>query len=68
MDSIDLFEVIQKLNQAAEALALAAHSARSGPFTKPMGVRLGKMSREAREYSLYIATYFSAGPKARSLS
>jgi hypothetical protein len=58
-------EVMRRLNEAAEILKSAALAAERDPTTKPIGIRLLKMSDEAGGYSRYIGTYFSQ-PEGRN--
>ena len=55
----NLAEVVRGLNEAAEVLKSAALTADRNPETKPIAIRLLKMSDEAGAYSQYIGAYFS---------
>ena len=55
----NLAEVMRRLNEAAEVLKSAALAADRNPETKPIDIRLLKMSDEAGGYSQYIGAYFS---------
>jgi hypothetical protein len=62
----NLADVMRRLNEAAELLKSAALAAERNLETKPIGVRLLKMSDEAGRYGQYIAAYFSASPIGRN--
>jgi hypothetical protein len=53
-----LTEVMRRLNEAADLLKSAAVAAERDPTTKPVGIRLFKMSDEAESYGRYIGAYF----------
>jgi len=55
----NLAEVTRRLNEAAEVLKSAALAAKRNPVTKPVGIRLLKMSDEAEGYGQYIGAYFT---------
>jgi hypothetical protein len=55
----NLAEVMRGLNQAADLLRSAALAAERNPATKPVGIRLFRMSDEAESYGQYIGAYFS---------
>ena len=61
----NLAEVVRGLNEAAEVLKLAALAASRNAETKPIGIRLLRMSDEAGGYSQYVRTYFSQ-PEGRN--
>ena len=62
----NLAEVMRRLNDAAEILKSAALAAERNPETKPLGIRLLKMSHETGGYGQYIGAYFSARPIGRN--
>ena len=66
MTPANLAEVRQRLNEAAEILKSAALAAAHSPETKPIGIRLLKMSDEAGRYAQYVAIYFSVSPIGRN--
>ena len=58
---------MQRLNAAAEILKSAVLAAERSPETKPIGIRLLKMSDEAGRYGQYLGAYFSVSPIGRNL-
>ncbi len=54
----NLAEVMRRTYEAAEVLKWAANAAEVDPDTKPISIRLFKMSDEAERYSQYIGAYF----------
>lgn len=61
----NLAEVMRRLNEAADLLKSAALAAERNPTTKSVGIRLFKMSDEAKSYGQYIGAYFSP-PEGRN--
>jgi len=62
----NLAEVMQRLHEAAEILKSAALAAERSPETKPISIRLLKMSDEAGRYGQYVGAYFSPQPEGRN--
>jgi hypothetical protein len=61
----NLAEVMRIVNEAADLLKSAALAAEHNPGTKPVGIRLFKMSDEAENYGRYIGAYFGQ-PEGRN--
>lgn len=62
----NLAQVVRAVNEAAGVLESAGLAAEHNSETRPIGIRLLKMSDEAKGYSQYIGAYFSASPKGET--
>jgi hypothetical protein len=64
----NLEDILQPLKEAVEVLKSAALAAECNPATKPIGIRLFKMSVEAEGYGQYIGAYFQPARRAKLIS
>jgi hypothetical protein len=64
----NLAQIVRAVNEAAGVLESAGLAAEHNSETRPIGIRLLKMSDEAKGYSQYIGAYFRPARRAKLIS